>query len=128
MTLEEMIEGFRQKAGGYDRWDTPSGANGACYGASYQFACFCASHGAKVGLLQLGGPKFKPDSLVYSPGHYVTWIKDFEQAVDWTGRQYRFTSAYPLITTLQMLKDEWTDIEVVKYINEEGLEYERAPA
>lgn len=128
MTLEELVEEFRHKEANFYRWNIPSGANGACYSASYQFACFCAKAGAKAGLLQLGGPKFKPDDPTYSPGHYVTWIKDFEQAVDWTCRQYRAASTYPLITTLQMLKDEWTDIEAVKYINQEGLEYERAPA
>ena len=128
MTLEELIEAFQEDEADYTSWDLPRGAAGECEDASYQFAHFCAKQGAKAGLLSLRGPKFKTDAPGCSPGHYVVWVKDFERAVDWTGRQYRVATAYPLIQTLQEVKDEWEQLHNVKYINKEGYDYERTPA
>ena len=130
MTLEELLEGFRQYSYYETTWEDPSRCGGHCYYASLRFAQYCALQGFRAGLLAVSDPKFRPDHIDFSNGHYVAWVQPFQKSVDWTARQYRTQTDCPRVLNKEQLMDEWEHIalEIVDYIDDRGETSERAAA
>jgi hypothetical protein len=103
-TVQELVEGF--KKAGLDDWETYWKAHTSCYGASLDFAAFCAKY-MRADLLELKTPLFKPSFSAYASGHYVVWLPDAQTTVDWTCRQYLAEAPYPLIQTPEELSHNW---------------------